>query len=195
VLPRVPAAAFGPGVGHSLQLPPFYVRQYEALSPRWEAVRRRSLSAVILPSHRPPRRSRRRRPAPGPGSYSAEDGALRCLRADRLVTRWILPRRGRGLGEHERGLYTARPVDPSVRGDPRRLAAAEDDLAVRRRRPSALMRAPSAPPELRRSWAAGDGWRFYDQPPKPQPEGLGTFARRIEFEDFPLWEQRWSALE
>eukprot|EP00404_Azadinium_spinosum_P044417 CAMPEP_0180810192 /NCGR_PEP_ID=MMETSP1038_2-20121128/64749_1 /TAXON_ID=632150 /ORGANISM="Azadinium spinosum, Strain 3D9" /LENGTH=150 /DNA_ID=CAMNT_0022851457 /DNA_START=143 /DNA_END=592 /DNA_ORIENTATION=+ len=147
------------------QRPPSYIAQYRLLEPRWEAIRRRSLSAMISPLRAQPWSARRAArwsgPRVGPGSYEFGAWPARRLRPDLLVRSWLPPPNDGAPSEHARGLYNPRPVDRALRGDPRPLMDAEADSALRRRR---------------RSWAAGDGWRLYDPAPLPPPEGLASFS-------------------
>jgi len=197
VYPSSRSVDFSSREGHSMafQLQPEYVVQYEDLSPKWSAIRRRSLSAIILPE----RLRRRVIPGPGPGSYlprenffDSDDQILQRLRSDKFVVPWVPLRNG--ISEHLRG-YSDRPVDRALRGDPRPFLSLDGDLATRRRHRAVLVLPEASSVPLRQSWAPGDVWRLYGGDPSPEPEGLADFARRISFEDFPLHEARWRALD
>lgn len=197
VYPGLAASSFQQTIGHSMgfQAVPYYVVRYAALDPRWEAVRRRSLSATILPVHAVEGQRRRRAGGArvGPGSYFTDSSLVQRIRPDVRVLRWF--QRSDGVPEHVGGLYKERPVDRAIRGDPRPLLGASDDEALRRRHPVALFPPLPDPSLLRRSWAAGDGWRFYDPLPTPAPEGYVSFSRRVDFEDFPAYEHQWTRNE
>lgn len=153
-------------------------------------------SAHVLPLHRPRKRVL---PGVGPGHYlrrhnffDADDTAVRRQRADDGVVSWVRP--PGTLGEHARALYSERPVDRAVRGDPRAMLSLDFDRAVRPRGRAATI--DPEPEPRRRSWAAGeDEWCFYEPEPWPEPKGLGSFSRRVAFEDFPEHDALWAALE
>lgn len=197
VYPGLAAVRFGPAPGHTMafQRSPVYVARYKALHPRWEAVRRRSLSAVITPlrcsdSHATSiaaaASASTNRALLGPGRYNVDDWLTRRLRPDRGMPRWIRP--PLGAWEHARGLYRERPVDRAVRGDPRPLLAGDADSVLRRRGLVAFFRPLSEPPRLPRR---GGVWRFYDPASPESPEGLADFARRIRFDEFRERETIW----
>lgn len=196
--PRDKAADFSSGVGHAMEFQrvPKYIRRYKALDPRWEAIRRRSLSAVILPVHRvAPPSAVPERPDPGPGAYDvgAADELVRRVRADQGVTSWAQPHSRPWLCEHVRGLFTDRPVDPAVRGDRREFLGPDSDWAVRRRHAAAVIN----PLSLSLPARTGDVgvWRLYDPTPAPCPPGLADFSGRVDFEDFSRREASLLALQ
>eukprot|EP00927_Polykrikos_kofoidii_P078989 TRINITY_DN75792_c0_g1_i1.p1 TRINITY_DN75792_c0_g1~~TRINITY_DN75792_c0_g1_i1.p1 ORF type:complete len:856 (+),score=110.57 TRINITY_DN75792_c0_g1_i1:387-2570(+) len=211
VFPRASAPTFGASTGHSMsfQSVPRYVVQYRALDPRWDAVRRRSLSAVILPVARaklvtasphsdrlPPRHE------PGPCDYDITAGdrfATRRVRSDILVLPWksITDKDQREVwcGEDEASFVGS--LSPRLRGraasreDKRRLMGQDDDLVVRRRHASAVIHPLSSSLPARPAAISDSLWHFQEPPPAPPPEGLASFSRRIPFEDFKTQEQLW----
>eukprot|EP00931_Biecheleriopsis_adriatica_P120978 TRINITY_DN96066_c0_g1_i1.p1 TRINITY_DN96066_c0_g1~~TRINITY_DN96066_c0_g1_i1.p1 ORF type:complete len:1125 (-),score=197.92 TRINITY_DN96066_c0_g1_i1:84-3428(-) len=206
VYPRARAATFGPCVGHSMefQSAPSYAYEQPLLDPSVkDAVLRRSFSAFI-----PPERSReaeaaaailaRRAPfsgtgaAVGPGAYDSDDHLIQRLRSDVSVLPWV--RRTNGIAEHTNGLFNEYDRRGRHRLDERVLLGREADLALRRRHPSAVIRPLSEPPP-RRSWSAGDIWRLYDAPHAPEPTGLASFSRKLDFESWGEAEARWQKLE
>jgi len=195
VYPSASATDFRFSTGHynkgkaktmGFQKAPLYVVRYGALHPKWEAVRRRSLSAVVAPL---PREMPQLRSKVGPGTYEADESATQRKRPDLQVLRWIQPEWGEA--EHMHGLFKANPVDRTVRGDPRDLLSHDADLLLRRSAPSVIIRPESAPPVLRDG--KKEQWKLYDLPPATPPRGDVTFARRIRFQNFRLREAAWQA--
>lgn len=200
--PRQSVAEFDWSRGHTHQKTPRYVARYSALEPRWEALRRRSLSAVILPV------ARERLlpsnvvptpdgPTPGPGHYLDADGGddlVRRLRPDVLVTQWMKPRSRSCEPEHVRGLFNDRPVDRTVRGDPRPLIGHEDDWILRRRHPAPVIHPLTRSLPDQEKVEDDARWCFYEPAPWPEPEGLASFSRHLAFEEFDraeaVWERR-----
>lgn len=192
VYPRTPQADFGQTSAGRVPFEeaPVYVAQQKALEPNWKALQRRSVSALLFPEHRAIQVERER---VGPASYDVQESLVKRLRPDVQVVQWK-PLRS-GLNEHTFALYNDRPVDRSIRGDPRPFLATDGDRALRPKHLSVIFRPLSAPPVLtRRSWAAGE-WRFYDPAPPPSPSGLASFSRWVTFEHFLSEEARWMALE
>jgi len=210
VYPRASAAGFGESMGHSMefQRTQVYTSRYGALDPRWEAIHRRSYAALILPepdalSAEIAARQSLRAPhggtgaAIGPATYDVDEHLTQRLRPDVSVLPWVA--RSSGVAEHTAALFSERPVDSAVRGDPRPLLGPDGDLAVRRRHADAIIQPlsePSGLQRLRRSWAAGDtGWTLYGPVPEPAPTGLSSFSRGLALEAWSVREDRWRALE
>lgn len=189
LMPRLTGSQFGQAQGHGMEFQkvPKYTTLYKPLDPRWEALRRGSLSVVIPPSHQSHALLRQFKFQAGPGSYETDATAAHRIRADVHVQQWGHRRRHPGY-EHGRGLYTDHPVDLAVRGDPRLMLSADADLLLRRQPKGFVMRARSASPVL-----MDRRWRLYDPHPAPRPEGLANFARCVSFEDFKKQVAIWNA--
>lgn len=199
VYPRSVSAAFGPTEGHSMdfQKAQAYTVEYSEIDPQWDAIQRRSVSAQILPEHTHSNivaaKLARRAPNVGPGEYDVNDDLAKRLRPDLSVLPWVQKRSG--IDEHTDALFNEFNMYGRRRAlDGRPLLDVEADRATRRRHPEAIIRPLSEPP-LRRSWAPGDIWRLYPAPPTPEPTGLASFARGLDFEAFALAKSKWRALE
>lgn len=192
-------------MGHSMefQRAPSYTSEYEHINPRWDAVLRRSVSAVIPPElsdeGRWARRILRRRAPPGgtaasvgPGVYDEDDHFTQRLRPDVAVLPWARSRKG--LPEHIEGLFGRHYRRGRLRLDRRSLLDFDADVALRRRHAGAIIRPLSEPPP-RRSWSAGDVWRLYDPVLAPEPPGLASFSRWVDFELWRGAEEKWAKLE
>ncbi|CAE7498463.1 unnamed protein product [Symbiodinium natans] len=170
IYPRGFAADLGAAREDPAQRAPAYVSSYGPLDPRWETTRARSPSAAILPEEsyealRAQALMRGRAPPAGtgvrlgPGAYDGFTDPL--LRPDLAVLPWR-PLRS-GLPEHLHAMFRLRP-----------------DSRI-------ILPLPKAP--LRRSWSAGDIWRFY-LPELDAPLGLASFARNLAFDDWQELEAR-----
>ncbi|CAE6966974.1 unnamed protein product [Symbiodinium sp. CCMP2592] len=197
IYPRGFAADLGAAREDPTQRVPAYVARYGPLEPQWEVTRARSPSATIPPEEscevlRAQALMRGRAPASGtgfsvgPGAYDALTAPL--LRPDRAVLAWR-PLRS-GLPEHLQALFGRLERQ---KPDSRPFLDVEADVLLRRR-PAAPIILPLPKPRLRRSWSAGDIWRFY-LPELDPPLGLANFARNLDFDDWQEHARRREELE
>jgi len=203
IYPRAPSASFGPALGHSMefQLAPDYVAGYEDLDVNWSSVLSRIPSALIPPEPSEEAKAaaaamEKKAPSAGTGA-NLGPGAYDEARGDELTKRrptalsWTA--RPNGVAEHLAGLFQEWTRRGRQIFDERPLLDPEADAAMRRRHPAALIQ-PEAEPVIRRSWAPGDKWRLYVHP-TPEPEGLATFSRALDFDSWAAKEAQWQAFE
>lgn len=148
---------------------PEYVLRYGPLCLEQEAARTRSLVAFISPEHKPSTCPK----CPGPCSYDPHEALTQC-RPGRLTRQWVPSTRDAELTEHGHGLYSLRPVDGALRGDPRGwLDPDKDSVGNRRALSVASFFAERTAPRRTSRAREGGHWCFYQQ---PEASALGGYV-------------------